>query len=78
MKHKPQKQEPTKEPEENEGNYMSFGMCIGMSMGMVLGMLLGKTTGMCIGMSIGMCIGMGVGSSIKKKPEQEETDDAEN
>lgn len=79
MKRKPQKPEMTGEPEEKEENYMSFGMCIGMSLGMTFGMLLDKgPTGMCIGMSIGMCIGMVICTSIKKKPEQEETDDAEN
>ena len=79
MKRRQQKPETAGKPEEKEENYMSFGMCIGMSLGMTFGMLLGKgPTGMCIGMSVGMCLGMVIGTSIKKKPEQEETDDAEN
>jgi len=49
----------------DEGNYMTFGICIGMALGTSIGHLFFDN--MATGLAVGMCLGLAVGVAIKKK-----------
>ena len=55
-----------KKEKEEQGNYVTEGMCIGMCFGTAIGTALGNQTG--VGIALGMLIGLAVGTSIRKKP----------
>ena len=54
-----------KKKSDDEGTYMSVGLCLGLAIGGIIGEVIFKnyTTGMLMG----MCLGIGIGSLIKKK-----------
>ena len=65
-----------KENDENAGNSIAVGMCLGISLGSLFGMLYDNVAiGICMGVGIGLCFGVAFDSFKSKKGSDDNDND---
>ena len=60
--------------DNNDGSYLSVGVCLGMSIGVALGVVMDNIS---MYLPIGMCVGMCIGILMDSKKKKETEDDSQ-